>query len=229
MFEGVPVRYRLGNDGFPMDLGLPHRERTRPIRWITIHNCAWGMINGEPAATRLGRYLAGEGFASDGRQVSGHIGIDEQGIEQYLPLDKVGFHGGPQNGYSVGIDICQPYDVSKHADGIARGNYEIIPNPTFDIARPGPPLTEIVAISEKNLEHTAKLIVSLLDGLGLPLVYAEAREVTNGRGAFTISQILDAGWTVVPHSSTSLASSRYDISQWWDVVMEEVKRIWQGS
>ena len=164
------------------------------------------------------------------RAVSGHIGIDEQGIEQYLPLDKVGFHGGPQNGYSVGIDICQPYDPENHADDIRRGNemtpglYEIIGNPTYDINR-GP--REIVNISEQNLENTAQLIVSLLAGLDLPLVYADAREVTNGRGEFTISQILEAGWTVVPHSSTSLASVRYDISQWWDVVMAEVKKIWQ--
>ena len=232
MFGNVPVRYRLGNDGLPMDLSLPFRERNEPprnpkeeIKFITIHNCGWGFRSGRPGATRLGDYLA-----RAERAVSGHIGIDEQGIEQYLPLDKVGFHGGPQNGYSVGIDICQPYDPENHADDIRRGNemtpglYEIIGNPTYDINR-GP--REIVNISEQNLENTAQLIVSLLAGLDLPLVYADAREVTNGRGEFTISQILEAGWTVVPHSSTSLASVRYDISQWWDVVMAEVKKIWQ--
>jgi hypothetical protein len=234
MYGNVPVRYRLGNDGRPMDLSLPHRERNPPeeIKFITIHNCGWGFRSGRPGATRLGRYLAGEGFASDARQVSGHIGIDEQGIEQYLPLDKVGFHGGPQNGYSVGIDICQPYDPENHAGDMRRGNemtpglYTTGQNPTYDINR-GP--REIVNISEQNLEHTAQLLVALHAGLGLTPNYVSASEVTNGRGEFTIRQILDAGWTIVPHSATSLASVRYDISQWWDVVMTRFAEIWGST
>jgi hypothetical protein len=233
MYGNVPVRYRLGNNGLPMDLSLPHRPRGGPIEFITIHNCGWGFRSGEPAATRLGKYLAGEGFASEGRQVSGHIGIDEQGIEQYLPLDVVGFHGGPQNGYSVGIDICQPYDVRLHAAGITRGSpefpgpYEIIDNRTYDIARPGPPITEIVEISDQNLEHTAQLLVALHIGLDLgPPNYVSASEVTNGLGEFTIQQVRQAGWTIVPHSSTSLASVRYDISQWWDDLMDEIEILW---
>lgn len=239
MFGNVPVRYRLGNDGLPMDLSLPSRERNvvsrnpkEEIRFITIHNCGWGFRSGRPGATRLGRYLAGEGFASDARQVSGHIGIDEQGIEQYLPLDKVGFHGGPQNGYSVGIDICQPYDPENHAGDMRRGNemtpglYTTGQNPTYDINR-GP--REIVNISEQNLKHTAQLLVALHAGLGLTPNYVSASEVTNGRGEFTIRQILDAGWTIVPHSATSLASVRYDISQWWDVVMTRFAEIWGST
>jgi hypothetical protein len=231
MYGNVPVRYRLGNNERPMDLSLPHRGRVRPIEWITIHNCGWGFRNGIPGATKLGKYLAGEGFGFEPRQVSGHIGIDEQGIEQYLPLDLVGFHGGPQNGYSVGIDICQPYDPEIHADGIRRGNemtsslYTTGPNPTYDIGR-GP--QEIVNISERNLEHTAQLLVALhmgIDSLGPP-TYASANEITNGRGEFTVSQIRDAGWTIVPHSSTSLSSVRYDISQWWDLVMQRFAELW---
>ena len=228
MFGGVPVRYRLGDDGLPMDLGLPFRERGgQEIKFITIHNCGLGFKDGKPGGTRLGDY-----WARTERAVSSHIGIDEQGIEQYLPLDKVSFHAGPQNGYSVGIDICQPYDPERHADGVRRGNemtpglYTIGSNPTFDISR-GP--REIVNLSEKNLEHTAQFLVALHVGLGLTPNYVSAREVTNGIGEFTVRQILDAGWTIVPHSATSRASVRYDISQWWDVVIERFEEIWQST
>ena len=234
MYGNVPVRYRLGNDGRPMDLSLQKRERRggrnppEEIKWITIHNCGMGFRDGKPAATQLGDYLA-----RARRAVSGHIGIDEQGIEQYLPLDLVGYHGGVQNGYSVGIDICQPYDYRHHADGIARGNemepglYEIIPNPTLEINRPSLPLREIVGISEKNLEHTAQLLVALHAGLGLEPKYVSASEVTNGLGEFTVQQVLRAGWTIVPHASTSLASVRYDICQWWDLVMQRFAELWR--
>lgn len=228
MFGNVPVRYRLGDDGLPMDFSLPHRERgDTTIEFITIHNCGWGIRNGVSGATRLGNY-----FARAERNVSCHVGVDEQGVEQYLPLDKVSFHGGPQNGYSVGIDICQPYDPENHAGDMRRGNemtpglYTTGQNPTYDINR-GP--REIINISEQNLENTAQLLVALHAGLGLEPNYVSAREVTNGRGEFTIRQILDAGWTIVPHSATSLASVRYDISQWWDVVMERFKNIWEST
>lgn len=223
---GTPITYRVGDDGTPMDFDLFHSRRDpQNVSFITLHNA--GFLTAE----RLGSYFREAndyyraGDTERGRQVSVHLGVSEEGVQQYLPITDINaWHAGVQNSKSIGIDIVQPYVEDSRYVGENPTLYRVVDNPAHRYSR-GP--QRVVALTPNNLNHITNVIVSILSGLGKPLSFATGADVVNGRGAYSVDQIIEAGWTVVPHAATAAASSRWDVCQWWDQITAELTRKWR--
>ena len=69
---------------------------------ITIHNT--GNPNPGAVAKAHARYMKGE--EAQARQVSWHFTVDDRIIIQSLPRHEIGWHSGPGNASSLGIEIC---------------------------------------------------------------------------------------------------------------------------
>ena len=86
---------------------IPASHPNRPglrlrARHITIHN----TDNRNPGAdaTAHGRYL--KGAEAQAREVSWHYTVDDGKVVQSLPVGEIGWHAGPGNRTSFGIEIC---------------------------------------------------------------------------------------------------------------------------
>ncbi len=69
---------------------------------ITIHNTGNPKPGADAAAHA--RYMKGE--EAQARQVSWHFTVDDRAIIQSLPANEIGWHAGPGNASSLGIEIC---------------------------------------------------------------------------------------------------------------------------
>jgi hypothetical protein len=88
-------------DFIPVTNSNRPRTRLRPAH-ITIHN----TDNPKPGADAAAhaRYMKGED--AQARQVSWHFTVDDRAIIQSLPESEIGWHAGPGNASSLGIEIC---------------------------------------------------------------------------------------------------------------------------
>lgn len=220
--NSTTFKYRLGDNGRPMDFGIPHRSRNPDqVMFITLHNA------GNRTAESLGNY-----WRTNDRGVSSHIGVGEDGVQQYLPLlDTVTFHAGYQNQYAIGLDICQPYDPNneRHRRAVESnldiyGSLSTVTNPLAEFGR-GP--TDVYDITDSNLNNTAIVIVSILRALGKDLILPSVSEIVNGGNIYTVEEVLQRGWVVVPHSATQ--TNRYDVVQWWAKITERLRQKWNAS
>lgn len=94
------------------DLGEPGtRKRTQPIDVVVVHHTA-----GEGNATAIHKTLRGRKRKDGKRGLAVHFTIDRDGrIVQHADLDTVTFHGGIQNGRSVGIEVaCSGWPHGKY-------------------------------------------------------------------------------------------------------------------
>ena len=84
---------------------------------ITIHN----TDNSSPGADAAAHARYVKGADAQARQVSWHYTVDDRIIYQSLPVNEVGWHSGPGNSKSIGIEICmhQGMDESKAYDRAA--------------------------------------------------------------------------------------------------------------
>jgi len=88
-------------DFIPVTNANRPRKRLRPAH-ITIHNT--GNPNPGADAAAHARYMKGE--EAQARQVSWHFTVDDRTIIQSLPTNEIGWHAGPGNASSLGIEIC---------------------------------------------------------------------------------------------------------------------------
>jgi N-acetylmuramoyl-L-alanine amidase CwlA len=75
--------------------------RLKPTH-ITIHN----TDNASPGADAAAHARYVKGADAQARQVSWHYTVDDRTIYQSLPVNEVGWHSGPGNSKSIGIEIC---------------------------------------------------------------------------------------------------------------------------
>lgn len=84
-----------------------------PIKpaYITIHNTA-NDSKGADAAMHA-RYV--KGADARARKVSWHFTVDDVQVYKHLPTNEMGWHAGPANTKSIGIEVCE----DKGSDGEA--------------------------------------------------------------------------------------------------------------
>ncbi len=95
---------------------IPRSHSNRPGRrltptHITIHNT--GNANPGADAAAHARYVKGPDARR--RQVSWHYTVDDRAIYQSLPVNEVGWHAGPGNAKSIGIEICMHAGMDEKA------------------------------------------------------------------------------------------------------------------
>lgn len=88
-------------DFIPVTNSNRPRTRLRPVQ-ITIHNT--GNANPLADAAAHANYMKGE--EAQARQVSWHFTVDDRTAIQSLPVNEIGWHAGPGNASSLGIEIC---------------------------------------------------------------------------------------------------------------------------
>jgi N-acetylmuramoyl-L-alanine amidase CwlA len=86
---------------------VPTGSSNRPGRrltptHITIHN----TDNAGPGADARAHARYIKGADARQRQVSWHYTVDDRVVIQHLPVNEVGWHAGPGNSKSIGIEIC---------------------------------------------------------------------------------------------------------------------------
>ncbi|MET0276713.1 MAG: N-acetylmuramoyl-L-alanine amidase, partial [Pseudorhodoplanes sp.] len=92
---------RIVRDFIPVTNSNRPRTRLRPAH-ITIHNTGNPKPGADAAAHA--RYMKGE--EAQARQVSWHFTVDDHATIQSLPTSEIGWHAGPGNESSLGIEIC---------------------------------------------------------------------------------------------------------------------------
>ncbi len=95
-------------DFIPVTNSNRPRTRLRPTS-ITIHNT--GNSNPGADAAAHARYMKGE--EAQARQVSWHFTVDDHAVIQSLPVNEVGWHAGPGNASSLGIEICMNEGIDE--------------------------------------------------------------------------------------------------------------------
>ena len=78
---------------------------------ITIHN----TDNASPGADAAAHARYVKGADAQARQVSWHYTVDDRVIYQSLPANEVGWHAGPGNSKSIGIEICMHQGMNEAA------------------------------------------------------------------------------------------------------------------
>jgi len=108
-FDGhtVPVIRMNDPEGIDLTPTGHHRARAAHPRGVVLH---W------PGNTVATARRAARMFKSSKAAVSTHFCVDQLGIMQTLPLERVAYHAGGANGLSIGIDICQPQTDLKRAE-----------------------------------------------------------------------------------------------------------------
>jgi N-acetylmuramoyl-L-alanine amidase CwlA len=76
---------------------------------ITIHN----TDNAGPRADAAAHARYVKGADAQARQVSWHYTVDDHVIYQSLPVNEVGWHSGPGNSNSIGIEICMHQGMNE--------------------------------------------------------------------------------------------------------------------
>lgn len=76
---------------------------------ITIHN----TDNSSPGADAAAHARYVKGADAQARQVSWHYTVDDRIIYQSLPVNEVGWHSGPGNSKSIGIEICMHQGMNE--------------------------------------------------------------------------------------------------------------------
>ncbi|TSE13544.1 peptidoglycan DD-metalloendopeptidase family protein [Mesorhizobium intechi] len=92
--------------GFPTRPGTHIRPTT-----LTIHNTDNASPGADAAAHN--RYIRGADAIA--RKVSWHFTVDDRTIYQHLPIYEKGWHAGPANATSVGIEICMHRGMNEAA------------------------------------------------------------------------------------------------------------------
>jgi hypothetical protein len=84
--------------------------RLRPT-FVTIHNTA----NASPGANAAmhARYV--KGADARARRVSWHFTVDDKRVFKHLPTNEVGWHAGPGNSRSIGIEVCENRGIDTAA------------------------------------------------------------------------------------------------------------------
>lgn len=97
--------------------GRPNRPaRLMAPSHITIHNTS-NKSTGADAMAHA-RFVTQTGFYSHKgkkRHVSWHYTVDDQRVVKHLPVNEVGFHAGPGNAKSIGIEICMHQGIDQDA------------------------------------------------------------------------------------------------------------------
>jgi N-acetylmuramoyl-L-alanine amidase CwlA len=83
-------------------------KRLAPTR-ITIHN----TDNAGPRADAAAHARYVKGADAQARQVSWHYTVDDRVIYQSLPVNEIGWHSGPGNVNSIGIEICMHQGMNE--------------------------------------------------------------------------------------------------------------------
>lgn len=94
-------RLNLVQDFIPAGASNRPGTRLNPGK-ITIHNTDNAAPGADAAAHA--RYVKGPDARK--RQVSWHFTVDDKAVFQSLPTNEVGWHAGPGNRESIGIEIC---------------------------------------------------------------------------------------------------------------------------
>lgn len=92
---------QIVRDFLPVTNANRPRKRLRPAH-ITIHNT--GNPNPGADAAAHARYMKSE--EAQARQVSWHFTVDDRTVIQSLPESEIGWHAGPGNASSLGVEIC---------------------------------------------------------------------------------------------------------------------------
>jgi hypothetical protein len=84
--------------------------RIRPT-FVTLHNTA-NAAAGADAAMHA-RYLRGADARA--RRVSWHFTVDDERVFKHLPTNELGWHAGPGNSRSIGIEVCENRGIDTAA------------------------------------------------------------------------------------------------------------------
>jgi len=92
--------------------GSSNRPGTRITpTFITIHNTS-NPARGADAAMHA-RYVKGPDARA--RQVSWHFTVDDRRVFKHLPTNEKGWHAGPGNSKSIGIEVCENQGIDTEA------------------------------------------------------------------------------------------------------------------
>ena len=140
------------------DLGEPGtRKRTQPIEVVVVHHTA-----GEGNATAIHKTLRNRRTKGGQKGLAVHFTVDRDGrIVQQADLDTVCFHGGIQNGRSIGIETaCSGWPHGKYtAASTKREVYQ-------DVLRGKP--HKYFKLFDEQLASLILLCQDLCDMFGLP-------------------------------------------------------------
>lgn len=130
---------------------------TKSIRQIILHSMEY---QGDTAAEALGRLSCSRAYGA-----SPHFGIDDDSLQQYLPITVVGWHAQGANTCTIGIEQA----------GYARWSREQWLN------------------HSGTLDRTAWLLARLSKQTGIPLAYVDAAGLRKGtRGISTHADVTKA-------------------------------------
>ncbi len=94
----------------PLAIGGKRTGKTRPIKYIVIHNTA----NSESTAQNEVDYLSN---ANNTSSTAFHMAVDDHEIIEVIPPTEIAYHAGDGNGagnhYGIGIEICESGDFEK--------------------------------------------------------------------------------------------------------------------
>jgi len=92
--------------------GSSNRPGTRLVpTFVTIHNTA-NPAPGADAAMHA-RYV--KGADARARKVSWHFTVDDRRVFKHLPTNERGWHAGPGNSQSIGIEVCENKGIDTAA------------------------------------------------------------------------------------------------------------------
>jgi len=87
--------------------------RIRPT-FITIHNTS--NTNAGADAQAHSRFVRNTGYyMHNGKKnwVSWHYSVDDQRVLKHLPVNEKGYHAGPANSVSIGIEVCMHQGIDR--------------------------------------------------------------------------------------------------------------------
>lgn len=95
---------------------IPRANSNRPgTRLVPTHITIHNTDNASPGADAAAHARYVKGQDAQARQVSWHYTVDDRVIFQSLPANEVGWHSGPGNSKSIGIEICMHQGMDEAA------------------------------------------------------------------------------------------------------------------
>jgi N-acetylmuramoyl-L-alanine amidase CwlA len=95
---------------------IPRTNSNRPgTRLVPTHITIHNTDNASPGADAAAHARYVKGQDAQARQVSWHYTVDDRVIYQSLPANEVGWHSGPGNSKSIGIEICMHQGMDETA------------------------------------------------------------------------------------------------------------------